>query len=95
VPYNSASLDPSPEALADGRSKGLVYGAMLAHMVRALHEAKVEVIRVDVDFRLAGLSLDQSLGRAAHLQYLLDQNFAERLICTYRRHFAPSEPGAE
>ncbi|KAJ1635846.1 hypothetical protein T492DRAFT_625812 [Pavlovales sp. CCMP2436] len=89
VPYNSASLDPSPEALADGRAKGVVYSAMLAHLLRQLREGGCEGLRIDVDFRLAGRSLDQSLGRAAHLQYLLDQHFVERLVFKYKDYFAP------
>jgi hypothetical protein len=89
VPYNSASLDASAEALADGRSKGVVYSAMRAHLLHSLSAGRVQGMRVDVDFRLSGRSLDNSLGRAAHLQYLLDQNFVERLLCTYRHHFEP------
>lgn len=91
MPYNSASLYPSPEALADSRPKGLVYSAMLQHLLWGLHGAGVRGKRLDVDFHLAGLSLDQTLGRAAHLQYLLDANFVERLLCTYLHYFVGAE----
>lgn len=93
MPYNSASLHPSAEALADSRPKGQAYTAMLEHTLRQLSEGGVRGLRVDVDFRLSGLSLDQWVGRAAHVQYLLDQNFVERLVCTYRGHFAHEGAG--
>lgn len=95
MPYNSAALHPSAEALADTRPKGVVYSAMLAHTLRHMRENGVRAVCLDIDFRLAGPSFDQFLGRAAHVQYLLDQDFVERLVCTYRRHFALDEATEE
>lgn len=68
---------------------------MRAHLLRSLSDGRVRGARVDVDFKLSGRSLDNSLGRAAHLQYLLDQNFIERLLCTYRHHFEPPAETAD
>ena len=69
APYHSARIEMTKEAMNSTESSPSSFlKAMLSNILQ--HIAPSKLVRIDVDFKLEGMTVDNSIGRAAHIRFL-------------------------
>lgn len=92
VPYHSARIEMCQAAMRDSR-KGPTYTAMLKnclHQILAPAMADRTFIRGDVNFDTSSqaLTLNNFIGRAAHIEFLETDNFARFIMWSFPKLFS-------
>lgn len=92
VPYHSARIEMCQAALRDSR-KGPSYTAMLKNCLNEILSPATSdriFIRVDVNFDTSSqaLTLNNFIGRAAHIEFLETDNFVRFIMWSFPKLFS-------
>ena len=82
APFESARIEVGPKAAND--PKGRLYIEMANNILSRVTTLKLH--RIDVHLKLKGKSIDNMIGRAAHIQ-MLDNNILVQMVLHCCAHF--------
>jgi hypothetical protein len=84
APYHSARIEMTKEAQASS-SSGQAASALKTMLTNILqHIEPSKLVRIDVDFKLEGLTVDSTIGRAAHIRFLDSFQLTLNFVLGYR-----------
>ena len=83
APYHSARIEMTKEAMNSTESSPSSFlKSMLTNILQHIEPSKLT--RVDVDFKLEGLTVDSTIGRAAHIRFLDSFQLTLNFVLGYR-----------
>jgi len=88
APYHSARIEMTKEAIQLTKNKNSTgtasndLKAMITNILKHIEPSKLT--RIDVDFKLDGLTVDNSIGRAAHIRFLDSFQLTLGLVLGYK-----------